>query len=1299
MKKKILGLDIGIGSCGWALIEQQDSGKKTIKDAGSVILPYAGDAVNKFQRGIAQTLNQERTEKRSMRRQTDRFRRRKKSLITQLHEYGIIEHPDCLFAFIREQKTNPWELRAKAVTEKISLPELGRVLFHLNKKRGYKQQRGINCNEEKAQQKKEGEYIQQINTNTQEVKNKTIGQYFHEAWKQWEASNRQGPRPLYKNRIFQRSLHIEEFQKIMKQQQTHYEDILTNEVIDDLQRLIFSQRPLKSQKHLVSICPFESKEIESKGKTLVVGPKVAPISSPIAEITRLWESINNIRIYPKNEPNAKKTLSDKERQKVFEVLNTGLYDGKKYLDKNNNLSNKKLLELLFGKEKHNNNSNLEKRTLSGNKVHLQILSCLSSLPEKDKARILDMEDIRKFIIDFPKEEASLVDSHTSEIIHSIPKQELSDKIFFIQNKGPEKRSSLPKETPSYSVYYRLWHVLYSVVESPKDGEVRDTLCKTLANAPFFLPEEVADRLMDEVHIPKGEFAGRSHKCMRKILPYLMQGYLWNEAAELAGYNHSKYRTKEENENRTLKSKLQMLPMGSLRQPMVEKILNSVVQLVNAIIDRYGAFEEQDEIHIELARELKKSNNEKKQLYKLNKKNEVANEKATKFLQEQGSVAISRKNILKYRLFTGDEENHVQPICLYCGQPINFESIWDNEQVDVDHIIPQSLLFDDSKSNKVLAHRGCNHEKGNRTAFDFMRTKGEETLRNYCNKVIELEKGGKISKTKYYRLLASYEDYCNHKAENTVTKEESLLWENFINRQLRETQYISKKAKEMMDGICKNIVVSEGGVTAYLRHQWGWNNVLMDLQVERYKETNHPTEIKEINGHQVNIIPNWTKRDDQRHHAIDALVVACTTGTMVQQLNTLHAQETQRAMEEAIGKNRDSKKSKLDNYVFLQQPFTMEEVKKATANILIKYKVNKKAYTLSKQPEGGSTHITPRGPLHEETLYGIRKILIERDVKDLFDCMEDIVSPKIKALIQQRLEEHGDNKGSAKKSLKKNPIYLDDKKQKELKNAHCHVRIVTKRIEIGADVGKFLSKKIEIGKPEVEVDKIFDKKIRQILQERMKTSGNDAFKNLEENPIWLNKEKGIPIKHIRVVENTQVVPIGKDSRHVKMGNNHHLALYRDQKGDLQESVVSRMHAVDRTRHGFPMFITRPNEVWEEIINRGGEELPQEFLTQLPKEDWTFEQVFPIGDMCVIGMSADYLKECIEQGNQKEISKHLYRVQKLSSKDYMFRHHLETKVDEGKTGQNIKHIRTSLSAWETLNPIKVRIDTLGHITMYD
>ena len=152
-------------------------------------------------------------------------------------------------------------------------------------------------------------------------------------------------------------------------------------------------------------------------------------------------------------------------------------------------------------------------------------------------------------------------------------------------------------------------------------------------------------------------------------------------------------------------------------------------------------------------------------------------------------------------------------------------------------------------------------------------RSEEAFNNYRNRIEVLYKAKDISKTKYQRLLTTYDD----------------IPKDFIDRQLRESQYIAKKARELLLSICNNVTATSGSVTDFLRHTWGWDLVLHNLNFERYKYAGL-TEIRE-RQHRNNIIneeviKNWNKRLDHRHHAIDALVIACTQQGYIQRLNSL-----------------------------------------------------------------------------------------------------------------------------------------------------------------------------------------------------------------------------------------------------------------------------------------------------------------------------------------------------------------------------------------------------------------------------
>jgi CRISPR-associated endonuclease Csn1 len=132
-------------------------------------------------------------------------------------------------------------------------------------------------------------------------------------------------------------------------------------------------------------------------------------------------------------------------------------------------------------------------------------------------------------------------------------------------------------------------------------------------------------------------------------------------------------------------------------------------------------------------------------------------------------------------------------------------------------------------------------------------------------------GGKISRTKYQRLLCTEKD----------------IPKDFIERQLRQTQYISKKASQVLGLACRNVHATSGGVTDFLREKWGWNDVLKKVNWERYEKLGLTSIETREDGKRIYNITGWSKRDDHRHHAIDALVVACTKQSYIQSLNQLN----------------------------------------------------------------------------------------------------------------------------------------------------------------------------------------------------------------------------------------------------------------------------------------------------------------------------------------------------------------------------------------------------------------------------
>ena len=230
---------------------------------------------------------------------------------------------------------------------------------------------------------------------------------------------------------------------------------------------------------------------------------------------------------------------------------------------------------------------------------------------------------------------------------------------------------------------------------------------------------------------------------------------------------------------------------------------------------------------------------------------------------------------------------------------------------------------------------------------------------------------------------------------------------------------------------------------------------------------------------------------------------------------------------------------------------------------------------------------------------------------------------------------------------------------------------------------------------MKIDKVVDCGIRKILKERLEKYDNDsakAFSNLDENPIWLNQEKGIAIKSVTIdagLSNPEPLRVKRDNKgnvirniegiaipsdYVQTSGNHHVAIFEDAEGHLQEHIVSYYEATARAILGIP--------VVDKDFNK--------------EEGWNFKFTMKQNEYFVFP-SDDFNPSEIDltkEENYSLISKHLYRVQKLSSKYYVFRHHLETNVDDNNALKD-KTWKRIQSLDKLKNVVKVRVNNIGKI----
>ena len=1158
--KRILGLDLGTNSIGWALISAENNIPQEIIGMGSRIVPLSQDDANKFSTGNAISKNSIRTEKRTARKGYDRYQQRRGNLTKVLREFNMLPNEELIKLPILEL----WQLRANAATvgHKLSLPEIGRVLYHLNQKRGYKHAKA-----DENTDTKQRDYVIAVNDRYSKIKalGVTIGQYFAEQIKASEVTNENGKFYTYrtKEQVFPRAAYIAEFDQIMECQKQFYPEILTDKLIFQIRNeIIYYQRNLKSCKHLVSLCEFEKRAYTNKeGKIVYDGPKVAPRTSPLFQVCKIWESINNLKL--KNKRNDELYISTEQKLALFNFLDT--HEKLTLTDMYKILNINKADGWWGGKAIG--------KGLQGNTTKLQLQKALANL---DKNTINNLLKFNLQTID-----SNLVDSVTGEVIKVISKDFENEPL------------------------YKLWHTVYSIQNKE---ELQNVLNKNFGISDI----ETIDALYKLDFIKPG-YGNKSSKFIRKILPYLQEGLMYSDACEYVGINHSNSLTKAENEARDLLNKLPQIQKNELRQPIVEKILNQMVNVVNAIIETHGRI---DEIRVELARELKQSKDERNETSLRMLKNQLENKKISAHIEELG-VRSSRNRIQKYKMWLESQER-----CFYCGQPVGVKEFLCGNDVEREHIIPKSLFFDDSFANQVCACRKCNAEKNNRTAYDYMASKGDSELNEYITRVETYFKDGKISKTKRERLLT------------TASK----IPTDFIERQLRQSQYIARKSQEILKQICHNVWSTSGSVTDYLRHTWGYDNILHNLNFERYKKgglTEIVTYDHKGQEHSEERIKDWSKRLDHRHHAIDALIIACTQQGYIQRLNNLNTERDAMFQEvEKQGKEWQERKSLLDKWISIQPHFTVDYVTNKVAEILVSFKAGKRVATIGKRiiykkgkkivaQEG---IIIPRGKLHEEHIYG------------------------------------------------------------QIKVANKNNQIVFK-YPLNTITAK-------------DVDYIVDSHIKEVVRQRLQEFNNKE-KQAFSTPLYADKENKIEIKSVRCfIGDTAVTPIKYNENNepigfVKTGNNHHIAIYTDAEGKKQEHAVTFWHAVERKKYGIPIIITNPNEIWDEIADR--DDLPESFLELLPKPKWTYNLSLQQNEMFVLGMSEEEWNDAIEASDYKNIAKHLYKVQKISKSDYVFT--LSTITVSYKSilanKEDKRFRRLGINRLLELQPHKVRISLLGEI----
>ena len=1257
--KRILGLDLGTTSIGWALVNEAENDNETssIVRLGVRVNPLTADEKSNFEKGKAITTNTDRQKGHTARINLQRYKLRRQNLYNCLKEYGWFGN-NALFEEGKASTFETYKLRAKAAEEEISLHELARVLFMLNKKRGYKSNRKANNKEDgqlfdgmtiakklyeehltpaeyslqllnKGKRFTQGYYRSDLNAELERIWNEqkkyypeiltnefkqqlegktkvntnkiflakhhiysadlkgsdkkmlslkwrvealrqqvdkeilvyvisdlngqiantsgllgaisdrskelyfnkqTVGQYL------W-TSLKENPHISIKNKPFYRQDYLDEFEKIWETQAAFHKQ-LTPELKQKIRDIIiFYQRPLKSKKGLISVCELEQRKvktvIDGKEKEITIGPKVAPKSSPVFQEFRIWQNINNLLLI-NNDTNEKRSLNEEERNLLYQELSIKA-----------KLSKTDALKVL---NKNGKQWELNYKEIEGNRTQAILFDCYN--------RIITLTGHEE--CNFKKLKASEIRHYVTTIFKSLGFN--TDILDF--------NPLLEKHELEKQPMYMLWHLLYSY-ESDNSRTGNNSLLRKLETT-FGFPEEYATVLCDVVF--EDDYSNLSVKAMRNILPYLQAGNDYSQACAHAGYNHSRRSlTKDELEEKVYKDKLELLPKNSLRNPVVEKILNQMINVINTIVAEYG---KPDEIRIEMARELKSSATEREKTTRAISQANTENQRIREILEREFALSyISRNDIIKYKLYEELEANGFKT--LYSGTYIPKEKLF-SKDFDVEHIIPKARLFDDSFSNKTLEARDINIAKSNKTAFDFIKGEyGDEGAEVYKKKLDMLLSKDVISKAKYNKLLMSEAD----------------IPSEFIARDLRNTQYIAKKAYEILSELVRTVTPTTGEITNRLREDWQLVDVMKELNFEKYQKIGLAEVVEDRDGRKIKRIKDWTKRNDHRHHAMDALTIAFTKPAFIQYLNNLNARSNKGDSIYAI-ENKELHRD--DNKLKFNAPIPINEFRVAAkqhlSSILISIKAKNKVMTQNvnkiktKQGVVRKIQLTPRGQLHNDNIYGTKKRPIIKKVK-IGAALDELTINKIssqairEALLKRLSEYSGDAKKAftGKNSLEKNPIYLNIEKTKVVPTS-------VKTVEWGTyhPIRKAITS-------DLKLDKVIDKGARDILKARLETFNGDAkkaFSNLDENPIYLDEAKKITLKTVSVEGVLSAIPlhtlknqagepiIGKDGKpvlgnYVQTSNNHHIAFYYDEDGNLQDKAVSFFEAAERKSQGLPI----------------------------------------------------------------------------------------------------------------------------------
>ncbi len=1006
--------------------------------------------------------------------------------------------------------------------------------------------------------------------------------------------------------------------------------------------ILYYQRPLRSQKSAIGNCPLESRIYVLDGVKKVAPLKCIPKSHPLYQEFRLWQWIRNLHIYRKDEeqvPVTKELLPDiAGYEKLFAFLNTQKEITNKALLKHLLAPLKlkgKALDAAVNKYRWNyayDETAKTEKSYPCNETRAAIMSRLAQvayLPEDFLTRtreetlwhiiysVTDKKEYEKALRSFAEKNSINVDSFYEAFRRFPP---------FPADYGAYSAKAIKKLLP-------LMRMGHYQDRTAIDDRTRDRIEKII-NA------EYDDSIKEQVRVKAIHLTTEAH--FQGLPEWLAKYIVYDRHAE--GKDTGRWKCVAE-----MEEYLKGFRQHSLRNPIVEQVITEALRLVKDIWQHYGHGAENyfDEIHIELGREMKNPLSVRQEMAAKQSINENTNLRIKALLAEllndnavenvrpyspmqQEILKIYEDTVLHQDIDIPDDIVKISKMAQPSGAELQRYKLWLEQKYrspytgdiiplnklftpayEIEHIIPQSRYFDDSASNKVICEAAVNKLKDNMTGLEF--------IRNHHGQVVEtgMGKSVKIFTEEAYTQFAT-----QHYAGNRAKKMKLLsadVPEKMIARQLNDTRYISRYVMQVLsnlvreqkndDGVnSKNILAANGQITQKLRQDWGldaiWNELILP-RFERLNQLTGTTDYTVYNERYRKYLPAvpydqqkgfQKKRIDHRHHAMDALVMACATRSHINYLNNQHALNKTKTKDERQRDRHDLKVLLCDkkfnsgntgDYAWIfKKPWSnfIADARAQLEKVIVSFRqnlriINKTANyyerlrdgkkELVKQMKGENWAI--RKSLHKDTVSGVVSLRKTRQVKlaVALDEPGSIVNKDVRSYIQKMIA-NGYDKKRLQKHLKDNgnringvDISVVDIYYWDNGNVASRTSLDTsfdkKKIAAVTDTGiqKILLRQLELhaGKPELAFSP-------------------EGIEEMNRNMTALNE--GRPHKPVYKVRTYEVMgnkfPVGqtgnKRYKYVEAdkGTNLFFAIYEDEEGKRSYETIPLNIAIERQKQG-------------------------------------------------------------------------------------------------------------------------------------